>query len=186
MLHWGLVTAALPRPSQERYNESGNQDFPGADQSRQESGSQQKDPQCFHWASVWPPAILICRRLPLWGKVEGSERGREGGKPGHSSQQESSTAKSCTGTQDYAVCRRLDFGAASGMAQIAQEKCCPKPGSRNSSGRMSCHILPMSGKSTQYILKLCKNSKMLCTTVIYNMAISLSSVALCEIAQLLS
>lgn len=39
-----------------------------------------------------------------------AERGREGGEPGHSSQQESSTAEPCTGTQQDAVGRRMDLG----------------------------------------------------------------------------
>lgn len=182
MLHWSLVTATLHKPRKTQWGRKPRVPW----SSPKQAGVRQ---------SAERPSVLslgfnlISSYFNFSHSVRqggGEWEGREGGEPGHSSQQESSTAKPCTGAQEHAVCTGLGFGAASGMAQIAQEQCCPKPGSRNSSWGMSCNILSYIRKSTRFLQKLCRNNKMLCTTVIYIRAISLSSVALCEVAQLLS
>lgn len=97
---------------------------------------------------------------------------------------QSSTAEPCTGTQEDAVGRRMDLGQPLEWLKMLQSHAA-KPGSRNSSGGMSVTSYLVSGKARDIHENFAKN-KMLCTTVIYNRAISLSSVALCKIAQLLS
>lgn len=87
--------------------------------------------------------------------------------------------------QDHAVCTRLDFGAASRMAQIAQEQCCHKPRAGaavegwvvTSTLCLEKHLIYM--KTLQKQQNVAHNSDL-------QQEISLSSVALCEIAQIFS